>query len=61
MSNNQTMNNTVYNKDQAVQDSTNKLKHYQDLHNEFMKLIDAGDSDYDDEENRDNDKKSENG
>ena len=31
-----------------MQESNRKLKHYQELHNEFMKLIEAGDSEDED-------------
>ena len=59
--NNQTSSNTGYNKQEAVDESTKKLKHYQELHKEFMNMIDAGDSDYDDEENADESKRARNG
>ena len=40
----------TYNKQQAIQDTRDKLRHYQNLHSEFMQLIEAGDTD-DDEDN----------
>ena len=39
-----------YNKQQADKTNREKLQNYKNLHSEFMQLINAGESDYDDDE-----------
>ena len=39
-----------YNKQQADKNNRDKLKNYKELHSEFMSLINAGESDYDEDE-----------